>query len=579
MPIFQCIWPLFLLLAAGQQGKPAAAAAQPKPPLADSASATFEIAGTVVDAISGDPLSGAFVRVSAVTKPEDADVARTDDDGHFSFTALPAGKYRLFARKKGFEAQDYLQHGSFSSAVVTGPHSDTQNIVFALQPEARITGQVVDEFMEPVREATVTLFRKDTLQGRLGTHFRITTQTNDEGSYHFNHLRAGTFFVMVSAQPWFANHAPLPRTLSSDGHPAGPNADDEIRRDPVRDVVFPITYFTGATDPAQATPIVLQPGDRQTADVRLTLEPALHLRLSNTGDDPNQWPQLRVTESAFDNFESNLFTSIEQVSPGVYELSGLPPGQLNVYIDNTADKQGASRLQQLDVTSNGVLSATDGVASAVVSGEAIMEGGFHPPRDAQIQLRGSANQEWHWARLEPDGQFSFQYQFMKPGKYTVEVANARGLTVSSLSATGATVDHNAITIAGSGEIHLKLMLSKGEDGVVRGAALRDGKPAVGVMVALISKDASDDAGPFRIDQSDSDGSFELASVRPGSYTAIALADAWDFPWATPGVLTPFLAHGESIDVASGGHYYVQLKVQLVPPPPPPADSNQEATRP
>jgi hypothetical protein len=45
-----------------------------------------------------------------------------------------------------------------------------------------------------------------------------------------------------------------------------------------------------------------------------------------------------------------------------------------------------------------------------------------------------------------------------------------------------------------------------------------------------------------------DGSFTFRGVLPGSYTLIAVENAWDFPWMQPGTLEKYVQHGQNITV-------------------------------
>jgi len=50
------------------------------------------------------------------------------------------------------------------------------------------------------------------------------------------------------------------------------------------------------------------------------------------------------------------------------------------------------------------------------------------------------------------------------------------------------------------------------------------------------------------DQSDFDGSFVLRGVIPGSYTIVAVEDAWGFQWMQPGVLARYVQHGQNLTI-------------------------------
>jgi hypothetical protein len=53
----------------------------------------------------------------------------------------------------------------------------------------------------------------------------------------------------------------------------------------------------------------------------------------------------------------------------------------------------------------------------------------------------------------------------------------------------------------------------------------------------------------RLDQSDSDGSFRLQQVVPGSYTVIAIENGWGLEWSRASVIARYRAHGLKVQVA------------------------------
>jgi len=59
------------------------------------------------------------------------------------------------------------------------------------------------------------------------------------------------------------------------------------------------------------------------------------------------------------------------------------------------------------------------------------------------------------------------------------------------------------------------------------------------MVVLVPKDPETHQDMFRRDQSDLDGSFTLPDVVPGSYTVVAVEDAWGFDWSKPTLLARY----------------------------------------
>ena len=75
------------------------------PQQVQAAAQTFTIGGTAVEHGSNRPLKDVTVSITHVEQPENSLSYRTGEDGRFLFTQLPAGKYRLGARKRGFPPQ------------------------------------------------------------------------------------------------------------------------------------------------------------------------------------------------------------------------------------------------------------------------------------------------------------------------------------------------------------------------------------------------------------------------------------------------------------------------------------------
>jgi hypothetical protein len=83
---------------------------------------------------------------------------------------------------------------------------------------------------------------------------------------------------------------------------------------------------------------------------------------------------------------------------------------------------------------------------------------------------------------------------------------------------------------------------------IEGYVKRSGKAASGVMVVLIPNEPKAHLDMFRRDQSDSDGSFMLPDVIPGSYTVVAIEDAWGFDWSQPALLSRYAKQGQALTI-------------------------------
>ena len=179
----------------------------------------FRIAGTIISAREGYPLSRARVSLRDVQSPQSQIFMITGDDGHFEFASLPAGKYSLTGAKRGYITASYDQHEQFSTAIVTGAGVETENLTLRLAPTGVLTGHVFDEFGESIRAATVTLWRDDHSTGVGRTVPARTDRSDDQGSFEFAPLDAGTYFVSAVAKPWYAVHAPSVRQTGAPDSP------------------------------------------------------------------------------------------------------------------------------------------------------------------------------------------------------------------------------------------------------------------------------------------------------------------------------------------------------------------------
>src|SRR5215469_15525090 len=113
----------------------------------------YRIAGTVVSKIDGHPLDRARVLLRDSKAAAEPLSTITSADGKFSFENVAPGKYSLVGLKGGFITAAYDQHDQYSTAIVTGAGFATENLTLRLSPAAIISGRVLDEAGEPVRQA------------------------------------------------------------------------------------------------------------------------------------------------------------------------------------------------------------------------------------------------------------------------------------------------------------------------------------------------------------------------------------------------------------------------------------------
>jgi hypothetical protein len=135
-----------------------------------------------------------------------------------------------------------------------------------------------------------------------------------------------------------------------------------------------------------------------------------------------------------------------------------------------------------------------------------------------------------------------------PGPYAVRVlSDEKNYCVTRVTSASGTSEGHDVVIGPGTEQELTAYVVAGSV-TVEGAVQKNGKPVSGVMVALIPRDPEHHVEMFRRDQSDFDGTFRMGGVVPGTYTLVAVEDAWDFEWMKPGVLARYISHGQTVIV-------------------------------
>jgi protocatechuate 3,4-dioxygenase beta subunit len=504
-------------------------------PGAAKTSGAFRVAGVVASAKTGEPLGQARVTLVSTKNEREAVSMITQEDGRFAFSGLSAGKYSLQGARRGYAPAAYEQHEQFSTAIVTSTDFNTDNLILRLTPLALISGKVLDESGEPVRKAQVHLYIDNQQGGRRRTVPINVDSTDDQGYYEFSGLFPANYFISVSAKPWYA----VPSFSSAgNGYPSPPSVPSSL------DVAYPTTYNNGATDSQAATPIAIQGGDYLQVDVHLSPVPVLHLtfRVPQT-EQPQGMPSLE--RRVFDTPEYVPIEGTQQISPGVFELAGIPAGKYTVrFTDPNGQAQQDS---EMNLRKDGQeLDATQGEPSATVKVSVKMPRQQLPSLQVNILLQDSHRQVVAFKPIDPAGEVEFRD--IPADKYRILVNSPNGIysVVRTVSGGVESYGHELNVPSGS-SLSVTVFLAVGVV-KIEGLVKRGDKPASGIMVALIPIEQQSHIEMYRRDQSDSDGSFLLQAVIPGKYTLIAVEDAWGSQWQQPDVLNRYLQHGQNLTI-------------------------------
>jgi 5-hydroxyisourate hydrolase-like protein (transthyretin family) len=217
------------------------------------------VSGQVTDAVTTAPVVEARVLLARTDGPIGESIAvRTNGQGRFSISNVPAGTYRIFAVDADYLRQEH------STSVLVVPGKPVVNIAIAMTPAAVITGRVKNEHGEPAPNVFV---RAWTQMGQVAE-----VRTNDLGEYRIFGLAPGPY--VISAERY-----PAPRIDGTNYIGPTPPCPDCMGEGEFRQQVaallktgayidprailgrtYPTVYFPAGTDRAAATPVNARAG-------------------------------------------------------------------------------------------------------------------------------------------------------------------------------------------------------------------------------------------------------------------------------------------------------------------------------
>lgn len=509
------------------------------------------------------PQGGPRRSPTSARQPNEIDA---DVHGRFEFTLDHAGAYVLTGSAREYRRQNFDEHERFFSSIVLTPAEPAANVTFQMEKDAAISGLVLDEAGEAVRNAQVVAEAPGQLEERPGRTNRRGggrqagfSQTDDRGRYELTGLAPGSYRLRVTAQPWYAQGARNAQTTN----PA--SGDVSL------DVVYATQWFPGVNDEASVDTIRLSGGEERQADFHMNPLPAVRLVVPRAPPEAGADGQVKPQRNAYLNrispagggfsqsSSTNDTVEFSGLAPGIYELRSVGPDgrpdpeakQFRVVAGATGvvDLANASLLTKVTLLFDGIDAGDLNQITFVdsVSGRAVgPDGGLGGRRRNSEQ---AADRE--------------HAVYLAAGKWEVHVGAFGSAYLIGMQATGAAVAGATITI-GEQPATLTLHLGSGR-AEIAGFAASAGKPVEGAMVLLVPATLGDPGNVTDVqrDQTNSDGSYTLRGVAPGKYILLAIDHGWDVKWHDLPTLASYLAKGLPVEVA--GKEKVQRTLEVIEP--------------
>jgi len=148
-----------------------------------------------------------------------------------------------------------------------------------------------------------------------------------------------------------------------------------------------------------------------------------------------------------------------------------------------------------------------------------------------------------------------------PGRYEVVLQGRPNIYLTGLSAKGAETSGRYVTVS-AGESTLTVHVASGR-ATLSGIATLGGKPVIGAMVLLVpvTIEEPDSIMFLRQDQTNTDGSFDVANVIPGRYILLAIDHGWQINWGDRSTLRRYLTQGVPVELKSSAIVKQNVDVQ------------------
>lgn len=573
------------------------------------------IAGRVVDATTGQPVSAAVVAVAGFASGANAPASRilTDGEGRFLLRGLNLpGNIDVIAAKSGYAEGAYGQNrpnGSRQNVELTAARK-TADIVIRLWRYAAITGTVTDEAGEPLVRVQVRAVQRRAGMARGFSGAGGAAMTDDRGVYRISSLLPGDYIVITS-QPGLSAPAGIFADVARTGRASGELAALVAGRSMgelaaglslqgvrvgdalyatgrgtvtppppagTRMQIYPPTFHPGSTVPSQAAIVTVAAGEER-ASIDLHLTPVTTLRVSGTligPSGPAGMVPLRLTPGSVDLIAPEALTAVGVTdASGAFVFPAVVPGSYVLRAEPRESPNQTWLAMPLAVGGDDV----DGIVATLqpplrVTARTRFEGNAPPPSLTPPQGRMVTP----LFTLEPEdggpgvppgvaalsANESLTLTGFPPGRYRVRVNNSPpGWMFKAAMLDGVDVSLNSFEFSRDVADLLLVFTDRwsGVGGVVQGAF------ADRAVVMLFPADSRAwvDAGPsprrLRTARVDARGSFGMRSVPAGDYYVVAIPDEQAGDWRDPAVLEALARIATQVTVTEGEHKMIDLVVK------------------
>ena len=544
---------------------------------------TARLRGRVVAADSGAVVRRAQVTLSG---PEaGVKTAVTDTQGRYEFRDLPAGRVNLSVSKSGFLDTKYGQsHPAERGRPIELADGQVRDKVdVTLMRGGAISGRILDEFGDPVPDATVAAMRIRHASGKLRlVSAGRTSITNDLGTFRVFGLPPGEYYVTATSRSNEFMHGmqvppgvPIPGNNSSG---------------------FAATYYPNTPNPADAQRIALTVGQEVSVDVQMS--PARLARITGNAVSSDGKPispaMVMLVPTAMEDI-GMMGGGGETDKDGKFTISGVAPGDYIVQVQSFAGLMSAAAeamaafsdgaknappsptpnrefaFARVTVTGEDISGLTITAArGAKASGRVVFEHGQKPEDLTSLRLT-ARTADLHdvleaippLAALKENGTFEIEGLI---GRRAFEFMNRpTGWFLKRITHEGHDVTDTGYEFKPGEDVQGFEIVLTTRSQTLTGVVSNDKGEAVKDYTVVVFPEDQDkwtgaDSRWYGVTQGDQQGQFRFTDLPAGSYFAIALEADTEDDWKDPEWLRRAAKSATKFTLDEGGTKRLELKL-------------------
>jgi protocatechuate 3,4-dioxygenase beta subunit len=443
----------------------------------------------------------------------------TDADGHYKFTNIPAGKYRIAPLAPAFTLDEGGRNfWDIGKELNVAAGENVEDVDFTLTRGGVITGRITDSDGKPVIAQRITVYKfdeKDAKNSRPVSQWQF--QTDDRGIYRVYGLAPGKYLVSVGEAKEIGSV-----TIGRGGR------------------YYPQAFYPSATEIAQAKPVEVSSGSEAT-DIDIQVAPPTKTySVSGRVVDENGQPVADATiargsMSADGRFTGGFgFGDERSDENGEFRVTGFIPGHHGIWAmigDNPFSSGAQSNLYSdpaiFDITDADVNGLEIKVhTGATISGAVVMEGAQTPDALAKLKnitlgvssdLRASPPSR---ITTKPNADGSFQFTGVRPGKVRINVYNSQSnvLHLVRIERDGV-VQSGGIDVAPQENVTgVRVVVALGANTLRGQINYTNGTPPSDARVMITARRADSPANSYSAyADADARGKFTLENLTAGTY--------------------------------------------------------------